>query len=130
MKQKTDEITTIDIQLFATFLTLISVLVTAILLYNQKLLEEKKVPLFSKEDTLQYVAWNRLFVLLIVILFLSANYLQFKIDQEEQKNLTFDYLDIFSSVLTLVVACIAIYTSFKAIENQDLSIDFSADQAL
>ncbi|MCI8544927.1 MAG: hypothetical protein HFH09_01705 [Bacilli bacterium] len=128
--KKIDNTTVIDIQLIGTLLSILSFSFAFILLYNQKLLEENKKPLFSKQDTLNYVALNRLFVLAIVFLFLGANALHLKIDKEKGEDLTFDYLDILSSVLTLVVALLAIYMAYKALKDSDLSIDSSIDDAL
>ena len=86
--------------------------------------------MFSKKDALNYVALNRLFVLAIVLLFLGANELHLKIDKEKGEDLTFDYLDIFSSILTLIVSILAIYTAYEALKDNDLSIDNSVNQAL
>ncbi len=122
--------TVIDIQLFATVLSIISFVVGFILLYNQKLLEENKPPLFSKQDTLNYVALNRLFILAIVFLFLGANTLHLKLDKEKGEDLTFDYLDILSSILTLIVAIIAIYMAIAALKQSNLFDDISVDDAL
>lgn len=130
MNRKPTETTVIDIQLIATILSIISFGATFILLYNQKLLEEKKEPLFSKKLTLELVALNRIFVLFIVLLFLGANALHLEIDKEKGEDLKFDYIDIFSSILTLIVAFLAIYASIKALENNDLDIDNSIDEAL
>lgn len=128
--KKTNETTVIDIQLIATLLSIISFVFAFILLYNQKLLEQNKEPLFSKQKTLDYIAFNRLFILGIVFLFLGANSLHLKIDKEKGEDLTFDYLDILSSILTLIVAILAIYMAFKALEERNLSIDDSIDDAL
>lgn len=128
--KKIDEVTIIDIQLFATILSIVSFAFTFILLYNQKLLEQKKEPLFSKKKTLEYVAYNRLFILLIVLLFLGANALHLKLDKEKNEDLKFDYLDILSSILTLIVALLSIYMAFKAVEKGNLDIDLSVDEAL
>lgn len=128
--KKSNETTVIDIQLVATLLSIISFVFAFILLYNQKLLEQNKKPLFSKQKTLDYVALNRLFILGIVFLFLGANGLHLKIDKEKGEDLTFDYLDILSSILTLIVAILAIYMAFKALEERNLSVDDSIDDAL
>lgn len=128
--KKSDMTTVIDIQLFATVLSIISFVVGFILLYNQKLLEENKPPLFSKQDTLNYVALNRLFILAIVFLFLGANTLHLKLDKEKGEDLTFDYLDILSSILTLIVAIIAIYMAIAALKQSNLFDDISVDDAL
>lgn len=130
MKQNQNETVVIDIQLFATILSITSFAFTFILLYNQKLLEQKKKPIFSRETTLKLVALNRVFVFLIVLIFLSANFLQFKMDKEENNELTFDYLEILGSILTLTVSLISIYIAFKALENENLSFDDLADIAL
>lgn len=120
----------IDIQLVATVLSVLSLLITGLLLYNQKLLAEKKTPIFSKKLTLQFVALNRIFVFIIVLIFLYANVLHFKLDKQNNEDVTFDYIDLFSSSLTIVIALLAIYTSFKALENNDLDIDLSVDEAI
>ena len=130
MKQNQNETVVIDIQLFATILSITSFAFTFILLYNQKLLEQKKKPIFSRETTLKLVALNRVFVFFIVLIFLSANFLQFKMDKEENNELTFDYLEILGSILTLTVSLISIYIAFKALENENLSFDDLTDIAL
>ena len=119
----------IDIQLLASFLSIISTTINFILLYNQKLIEDEKEPFLSREMTLKLLTLNRIFILIIVLIFLSSNYLHYKLDKAENKDLTFDYLDILSSILTLTVAGIAIYTAVKALEREDLSIVTSVDEA-
>lgn len=130
MNQNKNESMVLDIQLFATVLTIISFILTFILLYNEKLLRQNKKAFFSKKDTLNYVAYNRLFILGIVFIFLGANGIQLNIDKNKGEDLTYDYINIFSNVLTLIVSILALYTAYKAIENSDLSIDSSADDAL
>lgn len=130
MKKKPTETTVIDIQLIASILSIISFIATLILLYNQKLLEEKKKPFFSRKQTLEFVNLNRMFVLVIVLIFLGANRLHLKIDKEKGEDLKFDYIDIFSSILTLIVALLAIYSSTEALKNNNLDIDNSIDEAL
>ena len=130
MNQKNNETKVVDIQLLGSILSIISFAITFILLYNQKLLKQNKKPLFSKKDTLNYVALNILFVLAIVFIFLSANGIQLNIDRKKGEDLIYDYIDIFSNILTLIVSLLAIYTAFKAIENNDLSIDELEDIAL
>lgn len=115
----------VDIQLFATALSILSFFFTFFLIYNLKLIEEQKEPIISKELTLQLISLNRIFIFLIVLIFLDANLRQLSIDKEEGNNLIYDYLSLFSSFLTIVVAGIAIYNALKAIETQNLNIDIS-----
>lgn len=115
----------VDIQLFATALSILSFFFNFFLIYNLKLIEEQKEPIISKELTLQLVSLNRIFIFLIVLIFLDSNLRQFSIDKEEGNNLIYDYLSLFSSFLTIVVAGIAIYNALKAIEEQNIDIDIS-----
>lgn len=130
MKPKYNEITVLDIQIIASALSILTILSSIILLYNQELLIQKKKPIFQKELALKLSALNRIIILLIVLTFILANFLNIELDKEKPDELKYDYIEIFASILTLTVSLISIYVAIKALDENNLNLDTISDEAI
>ena len=110
MKKKEEEY--INIQLFALLFTLISVIISLLLTYNQKLEIKNLDTLFNPKTTFKIAKFNRSLILILGIIFLYVNYGLYKISKNEGENLKPYILQIFASILTVITAIITLYVIF------------------
>lgn len=99
----------INIQLIALVITLISVFISLLLTYNQKLEIKNLDTLFSSKNTFKLTKFNRILILILGITFLFVNYNLYKISKKEGENLKPYILQIFASILTVITALITLY---------------------
>lgn len=99
----------INIQIYALFFTFISIIISLLLTYNQKLEIQNKKTLFNSKDTLKITKANRTLILLLGLVFLYVNYKLYQISKKEGENLKPYILQIFSSILTVITALITLY---------------------
>lgn len=110
MKNKELEIA--EGQLIGTFMYIIVLIISALILYNQCLSQKKKKTLFKEQTVQNLNIFNRLVVLLIVLYFLYTNFENRKMAKQKNKDLKDLNLQCFASFITVVSALIVLYVSF------------------
>ena len=117
MKDKKEEINTINIQLIALLIALVSAIISIIITYNQKLDLENKNNTDPKK-IFNLTVFNRILILVLSFVFLYVNYKLYKISKKEGEDLKPYILQIFASFLTILASLIAIYVvSLSTKEN-------------
>ena len=117
MKDKKEEINTINIQLIALLIALGSAIISIIITYNQKLDLENKNNTDPKK-IFNLTVFNRILILVLSFVFLYVNYKLYKISKKEGEDLKPYILQIFASFLTILASLIAIYVvSLSTKEN-------------
>lgn len=106
---KEQEITAIDIQIIVSLVSIITILISISLLYNQKLDIKNEKTIFSAKETQKISEFNRDILLVIALVFLFVNIWLYNISKEEGENLNSYKLQIIASILTVIAALIAIY---------------------
>ena len=109
MDNKQKEINAVDIQIIASIASIIAVIISIILLYNQKLDLEGEQTLFSPRETQKISEFTRDILLIVAIVFLIVNYQLYYISKEEGEDLQAYKLQIFASYLSIIAALIALY---------------------
>ena len=103
----------IDIQFYTLFLSLISIVISLILTYNQRLIEKDKKTILSDTNSYKLSLFNRILILSIALIFLYVNYKQFKSsnNEKQKKRRT---LQIDASILTIIAAIISLYVVYNS----------------
>ena len=109
MKNREEEINILHIQIITSLIVIITVAVSLILTYNQKLDIEKKKTIFTKKQTHNISYINRLTILITSIVFLLINYKLYQISKKEGEDLKIYYLQIIASILTIIASLIVFY---------------------
>ena len=109
MKNRQKEINLLNLQLITSIIVIVTVTLSLILTYNQKLDIENKKTLFTKKQTHNISYINRLTILITSIIFLFINYKLYQISKKEGEDLKVYYLQIFACVLTTIAAIIVLY---------------------
>lgn len=103
----------IDIQFYTLFFSLISIFISLILTYNQKLIKENKKTLLSDTNSYKLSLFNRILILSIALIFLYVNYKDYKSSntnkQKKKCNLQID-----ASILTVIASIISLYVVYNS----------------
>ena len=109
MNNKQKEIFAIDIQIIVSVASIIGVIISIILLYNQKLELKDEKTIFTVKETQKISEFVRDILLIVAIVFLLVNYQLYYISKEQGEDLTAYQLQIIASYLSVIAALIALY---------------------
>ena len=102
---------TINLQLTSSIIFILSALVSLSIIYDEKLKQDNKNGFYTKEEALNISFYNRIFLLVsILISFYVATY-NYKISTEEKEKYKTSLL-LSTSTLTLISGLILIYVSY------------------
>ena len=106
---KEQEVIAIDIQIIVSLVSIITILISISLLYNQKLDIKDEKTIFTAKETQKISEFNRDILLVIALAFLFVNIWLYNISKEEGEDLESYKLQIVASILTVIAALIALY---------------------
>lgn len=106
---KKKEINLLNIQLITSLTVIITIIISILLTYNQKLDIQNKKTIFTKKQTHNISYINRLTILITTTIFLIINYKLYQISKKEGEDLLVYYLQITASILSTIAALIVFY---------------------
>lgn len=118
MNTTNKEIDNFNLQIIASLLFIISIIISIILTYSEKL-EIFNVNMIDKDKRNKINICNRLFAIFIVCLFLYSSFVALDIVKEKNGNLNEQYIRIFINLITLGLALLTLYVSVKY-QNSDI----------
>ncbi len=118
MNTTNKEIDNFNLQIIASLLFIISIIISIILTYSEKL-EILNVNMIDKDKRNKINIGNRLFAIFIVCLFLYSSFVALDIVKEKNGNLNEQYIRIFINLITLGLALLTLYVSVKY-QNSDI----------
>ena len=118
MNTTNKEINNFNLQIIASLLFIISIIISIILTYSEKL-EIFNVNMIDKDKRNKINIGNRLFAIFIVCLFLYSSFVALDIVKEKNGNLNEQYIRIFINLITLGLALLTLYVSVKY-QNSDI----------
>lgn len=121
MKKNKEEIKILNIQLITSLIVIITVIISLVLTYNQKLNLENKKTIFNKKQTHNISYINRLTILITTIIFLIINYKLYQISKKEGEDLKVYYLQIIASILTTIASILVFYVVSIEPAGDDIS---------
>ena len=120
-KENTEiEINAITVQIITSIISIGTIFISILLLYNQQLEMEGKETFLTAKQTQKLSTFNRTLILIIVIVFLVINYILYKISKEEGEDLTPYTLQIIASLLTVVAGIIGLYVVLRERQGEQL----------
>jgi hypothetical protein len=111
--ENTKEIKVINVQLMAVLVTILSISISLVLTYNEKLEFENKDVLFDSKKTLDLALFNRILILSLGIVFLYVNYSFYVIAKDKDKDLKTYVYQIVGSILAISSALVTLYDITK-----------------
>ncbi len=113
----------IDGELIGTVLYLIAIIISILLIINQRNIILEKEPLFETGEFRILVLANRVFILLLTLWFLYINYKTYKYIQESNNDTKLSKLQLFSSFILVIGAIIGLYIANSNNVNQSVNIE-------
>ena len=115
-----EEIKQIEIQTIFSFISIITIIISIILLQDQKNFLEKKEHFLNPSDADNLSKFNRILILIVAIIFLTINYkLKDLSKNEDQKSYN---LQIIASYLVVISSLITLYVVFTS-PNSEITSD-------
>ena len=115
-----EEIKQINIQIFFSFISFITIIISIILLEDQKNFLEKKEHFLNPSDADNLSKFNRILILTVATIFLIVNYkLKDLSKNEDQKSYN---LQIIASYLVVISSLITLYVVFTS-PNSEITSD-------
>ncbi len=118
MNTTNKEIDNFNLQIIASLLFIISIIISIILTYSEEL-EIFNIRIIDKDKRNKINIGNRLFAIFIVCLFLYSSFVALEIVKEKNGNLNEQYIRIFINLITLGLALLTLYVSVKY-QNSDI----------
>ena len=103
----------IELQILLSIFFIFTTIISIILLYNEDLYIKYKKFILDPKNAYIIASINRIVILIILLLFLYANYVDKNIDILENKNLKADNLQILASILTIISGIIVLYVTIE-----------------
>ncbi len=119
MNNKNKEIKLINSQLIAITIFIITLLISLLLNYNEKLKIENKNLIFDEKQSLYISLINRTIVLIIALYFIYNSYIRQKIDNKDDFN---SNLELLAAFLAFISSFIAFYIVFINLNNNKFDV--------
>lgn len=103
----------IELQILLSIFFIFTTIISIILLYNEDLYIKYKQFILNPKNAYIIASINRIVILIILLLFLYANYVDKNIDIIENKDLKADNLQIIASILTIISGIIVLYVTIE-----------------
>ena len=103
----------IELQILLYIFFIFTTIISIILLYNEDLYIKYKKFILDPKNAYIIASINRIVILIILLLFLYANYVDKNIDIIENKDLKADNLQIIASILTIISGIIVLYVTIE-----------------
>ena len=111
---KQNEVHVLNVQLWFSFLSILSIVISIFLLKNEKAYLKKERPLLKPTIADYLSKFNRILILIIALVFLSVNYRLKDISANEGEDLKSYNLQIIASYLVVISAIITLYVVFTS----------------
>lgn len=105
-------------QLLGIFLFIITLFISLLLTYNEKLKLEKKDIFFEEKTSLYISLFNRIIVLILAILFIYISYEREKVSEVDNDA----NLELLASYLSFFASFFALYIVIKNINNNNFDV--------
>ena len=118
MKNNTNEVKILDIQIIASILYIASLGISILLTYNDKQITLKKSPPLTNKQAANLSIFNRVFIVILSLVFLYATYQSREnAKKQNQKLWSFD-LQMTASELSLLATIIVLYVVLETAGEQ------------
>lgn len=111
----------ITVQIIASLLSIGTIIISILLLYNQKLELKGKEPFFNARQAQNLSTFNRSLALIIFIALLIINFILYQISKEEGEELEPYILQIIASLLAVCTGIIGLYVVLRERQGEGLA---------
>ena len=117
------EIEILNLQLISTFLFIITLIISLLLTYDEKISKISNKHIFQDKTAKKISLYNRIVVVILAFSFVYGNYVNEKIAKSRHlKNIKYLKLQVFSGELSLIASIIVLYIVYKNQQNQNFGV--------
>lgn len=117
------EIEILNLQLISTFLFIITLIISLLLTYDEKISKISNKHIFQDKTAKKISLYNRIVVVILAFSFVYGNYVNEKIAESRHlKNIKYLKLQVFSGELSLIASIIVLYIVYKNQQNQNFGV--------
>ena len=120
MSNKEKESLSITIQIIASIISIGTVIISIVLLYNEQLEINDQETFLTADKAQTLTTFNRSLILILLLIFLIINYVLYEISKEEGEDLTPYILQIIASIFTVIAGIIALYVVFRERQGEQV----------
>lgn len=121
MTNEEKESIAITVQIVASVVSIGTVIISIILLYNHQLELDGKETFLTADEAQKLTTFNRVLVVIVLTIFLIINYFLYYISKEEGENLKAYKLQIAASYLSVAAALIGLYVVLRESNGNNLT---------
>ena len=120
---KKEETRLINIQLYTLFFSLLSVLISIALTFNEKLNLEDKKTFINNKDNYNTTLFNRILILAISISFLYINYKSYNLAKKKKENINNYQLQVLVALISVIASLISLYVVSRS-KKDDMNANY------
>lgn len=116
------ELQVLDIQIIATILFIVSLIISAFLTYDEKIKIINNKGIFTNEQSRNIALFNRILVVILALTFVYGNYVTEKIAEARGTQTKYLKWQLFSGELSLIASIIVLYIVYKNQNNKNFGV--------
>ncbi len=118
------EIKLVNEQIIVTFIFVVTLIVSLLILYNKRQKLKYDRPFIDDETNKKIIVLNSIMVFLLLLFLIYSSYEALAIDKIKGEKVKNDYLALAGSVLTAIAGIIILYISFTGDSSSEAPIMF------
>ena len=111
----------IDLSILSSIIFIIGSFISLSITINEKRIINNKKKIYSNNETLNISFYNRILILIAVLISLYVGYNNYKNEKEDKAKYKSSLL-LTTNILTVISACIILYVSYLNKEEQSLTV--------
>ncbi len=126
MNNNDEDLLLVNGQIIASSLFLITIGISIVLLYNQKLILENKEPILTEQEALDIALFIKVLATILLAFFLYTSVKEYERNKNTKKEED-SFIQVIASSLVLIAAIITLFVIVKNYNSRSNNLDISID---
>ena len=126
MNNNDEDLLLVNGQIIASSLFLITIGISIVLLYNQKLILENKEPILTEQEALDIALFIKVLATILLAFFLYTSVKEYEKNKNKKKEED-SFIQVIASSLVLIAAIITLFVIVKNYNSRSNNLDISID---
>ena len=126
MNNNDEQLLLVNGQIIASSLFIITIAISVVLLYNQKLILENKEPILTEQEALDIALCIKVLATILLAFFLYTSVKEYERNKNTKKEED-SFIQVIASSLVLIAAIITLFVIVKNYNSRSNNLDISID---
>ena len=126
MNNNDEDLLLVNGQIIASSLFLITIGISIVILYNQKLILENKEPILTEQEALDIALFIKVLATILLAFFLYTSVKEYEKNKNKKKEED-SFIQVIASSLVLIAAIITLFVIVKNYNSRSNNLDISID---